>query len=385
MLDYNKRIDATKERVTVEELIKYLKTLNKDAKISVLGDPQFYIHVEQDGSEVIFDDSPLEDEYPMSYSMSDYLKRNKSEEKSKKEEREERKKELNRAYGRAVMGWEDENDMEEMANLFVEYINAPNDKKVLYTDKIKELYMKVNRMSKKKADKLMLRILEKDEEETIAKKAKEKYEENIKAQTEIPVDENKQEIQSAGPYMEAYLEHLHFTKKGPDDLKEMLTGKINLDTFKEAYVGIGDCRNLFEAKMYKHLNRIVAITSPELLCIALVVKHRGQLKVIPQCPNNKPPYLQEDKVLSINGINFLVNNTIHSMSPDRFVIIDIFKLSKLAKMVIPDAIEYLMKRKEYDAKNDEEANRVKSAYSLIITNSKGKYGPLAPLALPVKN
>ena len=61
----------------------------------------------------------------MSYSMSDYLKRNKSEEKSKKEEGE---KEPN---GKAAMEWEDENDMEEMANLFVEYINAPNDKKVL--------------------------------------------------------------------------------------------------------------------------------------------------------------------------------------------------------------------------------------------------------------
>lgn len=300
MLDYNKRIDASQgqKRITVKDLIEYLKTLNKDAKISVLGDPCFYIHVEQDGSEVIFDDSPLEDEYPMSYSMSDYLERNKAEEKSKKEA----------------------NDL---------------------------------------------------------------YEKSIKAQAEIPVDENKQEIQSAGPYMEAYLKR-HFTKKAPDDLKEMLTGKVNLDTFKEAYIGIGDCRVLFEAKMHEHLNRIVVIASPELLCIALVVKHRGRLKVIPQCSNN-PSYLQEDKILSINGINFLVNNTIHSMTSDRFVIIDIFKLSELAKMVIPDAIEYLMNRKEYDAKNDDEATRVKTAYNFIIMNSKGKYGPLVPLVLPVKN
>jgi len=300
MLDYNKRIDASQgqKRITVKDLIEYLKTLNKDAKISVLGDPCFYIHVEQDGSEVIFDDSPLEDEYPMSYSMSDYLERNKAEEKSKKEA----------------------NDL---------------------------------------------------------------YEKSIKAQAEIPVDENKQEIQSAGPYMEAYLKR-HFTKKASDDLKEMLTGKVNLDTFKEAYIGIGDCRVLFEAKMHEHLNRIVVIASPELLCIALVVKHRGRLKVIPQCSNN-PSYLQEDKILSINGINFLVNNTIHSMTSDRFVIIDIFKLSELAKMVIPDAIEYLMNRKEYDAKNDDEATRVKTAYNFIIMNSKGKYGPLVPLVLPVKN
>lgn len=300
MLDYNKRIDASQgqKRITVKDLIEYLKTLNKDAKISVLGDPCFYIHVEQDGSEVIFDDSPLEDEYPMSYSMSDYLERNKAEEKSKKEA----------------------NDL---------------------------------------------------------------YEKSIKAQAEIPVDENKQEIQSAGPYMEAYLKR-HFTKKASDDLKEMLTGKVNLDTFKEAYIGIGDCRVLFESKMYEHLNRIVVIASPELLCIALVVKHRGRLKVIPQCSNN-PSYLQEDKILSINGINFLVNNTIHSMTSDRFVIIDIFKLSELAKMVIPDAIEYLMNRKEYDAKNDDEATRVKTAYNFIIMNSKGKYGPLVPLVLPVKN
>lgn len=295
MLDYNKRIDASqdKKRITVENLIEYLKTLNKDAKISVLGDPCFYIHVEQDGSEVIFDDSPLENEYPMSYSMSDYLERNKAEEKSKKEA----------------------NDL---------------------------------------------------------------YEKSIKAQAEIPADENKQEIQIAAPYMEAYLKYRHFTKKGPD-LKEMLTGKVNLDTFKEAYIGIGDHRSSFEAKMYEHLNRIVAIASPELFCIALVIKHKGQLKVIPQSSNNIPSYLQEDKILTINGINFPVNDTIQSITSDRFVIIDIFKLSELAKIIIPDAIEYLMNRKEYDAKNDDEAIRVKTAYEFIILNYK------IPLVLPVNN
>lgn len=301
MLDYNKRIDASQDqkRITVENLIEYLKTLNKDAKISVLGDPCFYIHVEQDGSEVIFDDSDLEDEYPMSYSMSDYLERNKAEEKSKKEA----------------------NDL---------------------------------------------------------------YEKSIKAQAEIPADENKQEIQIAAPYMEAYLKYRHFTKKGPE-LKEMPTEKVNPDTFKEAYIGIGDCRVLFESKMYEHLNRIVAIASPELFCIALVIKHKGQLKVIPQSSNNIPSYLQEDKILSINGINFPVNGTIQSITSDRFVIIDIFKLSELAKIAIPDAIEYLMNRKEYDAKNDDEAIRVKATYELIMMNSKGKYGPLVPLVLPVKN
>lgn len=302
MLDYNKRIDASQgqKRITVENLIEYLKTLNKDAKISVLGDPCFYIHVEQDGSEVIFDDSPLEDEYPMSCSMSDYLERNKAEKKSKKEA----------------------NDL---------------------------------------------------------------YEKSIKAQTEIPVD--KQEIQSAAPYMEMepFLQHLHYSKKDSDVLKEMLIGKVNLDTFTEAYIGIGDHRSYFEAKMYEHLNRIVAIASPELFCIALVIKHKGQLKVIPQSSNNIPSYLQEDKILTINGINFPVNGTI-SITSDRFVIIDIFKLSKLARITIPDAIEYLKKRKEYDAKNDGEAIRVKTAYEFIM-KSKGKYGPLVlvPLVLPVKN
>lgn len=302
MLDYNKRIDASQgqKRITVENLIEYLKTLNKDAKISVLGDPCFYIHVEQDGSEVIFDDSPLEDEYPMSCSMSDYLERNKAEEKSKKEA----------------------NDL---------------------------------------------------------------YEKSTKAQTEIPVD--KQEIQSAAPYMEMepFLQHLHYSKKDSDVLKEMLIGKVNLDTFTEAYIGIGDHRSSFEAKMYEHLNRIVAIASPELFCIALVIKHKGQLKVIPQSSNNIPSYLQEDKILTINGINFPVNDTIQSITSDRFVIIDIFKLSKLAKIAIPDAIEYLMNRKEYDAKNDDEAIRVKATYELIMMNSKSKYGPLLPLVLPVKN
>ena len=329
MFDYNKRIDATKERVTVEELIKYLKTLNKDAKISVLGDPCFYIHVEQDGSEVIFDDSPLEDEYPMDCSMSNYLERNKEDEKSRGKEREERKKELNRAYGRAVMGWQDED---------------------------------------------------------ISKTAKEKYEENIKAQTEIPVNETgKQELQSAGPYMEAFLQDLYYTRKGPDNFKEMLAGKTNPDTFKEAYAAIGDCRNQFEAMMHGHLNRIVAIATPEYLVIALVTTHKGKLVVIPQCPNNKPVYLQEQRVLNINGINFQANNVIKSLYPERLAVTDIFKLSRLAEMVIPNAIEYVMKREEYDARDDKEAKKIKDAYKLISENYNSKFGPLVPLVIPVKH
>ena len=320
MLDYNKRIDVTEERVTVKDLIKYLKTLDKDAKISVLGDPCFYIHVEQDGSEVIFDDSPLEDEYPMSYSMSDYLERNKSEEKSKKEEREERKKTLNRVYGASVM-----------------------------------------------------------------KEANDLYEKSIKAQTEIPVDEDKQEIQSAGTYMEAFLQHLHYSKKGPDDLKEMLTGKVNLDTFKEAYVGIGDSKNRFEEMMHNHLNRIVTIATPVHFVIALVTTRKGKLVVIPQCPNNESAYLQEQKVLNINGINFKVNCTVESLSPERLVVTDIFKLSRLAEMVIPDAIEYCMKQKEYDARDDEEAKKMKAAYRIISENFNSRFGPLVPLAIPVKH
>lgn len=389
MFDYNKRIDASQgqERITVENLIEYLKTLNKDAKISVLGDPCFYIHVEQDGSEVIFDDSPLEDEYPMDNSMSNYLERNKEDKKSKRKEREERKKELNRAYGKAVMKWEDENDeedMEEMVNLFVEFINAPSDKKVLYIDKIKELYMKVDKMDRKTADKLILRILKKDEEET-AKKAKEKYEENIKAQTEIPVNEaDNQELRNAGPHLEAFLQHLHYSKKGPDNFKEMLTGKINPDTFKEA-VGIGDCRNSFEAMMHSHLNRIVAIATPEYLVIALVTTHKGKLVVIPQCPNNKPVYLQEQRVLNINGINFQVNTILKSLYPERLAVTDIFKLSRLAEMVIPDAIEYVMKREDYDARYDKEAKKIKDAYKLISENYNSKFGPLVPLVIPVKH
>lgn len=327
MLDYNKRIDATEERVTVKDLIKYLKTLNKDAKISVLGDPQFYIHVEQDGSEVIFDDSALEDEYPMGHSMSNYLERNKAEEKSKRKEREERKKTLNRAYG--------------------EYVK-------------KEL-------------------------DAMSKEANDLYAESIKAQTEIPVDEDKQELQSAGPYMEAFLQDLHYTKKGPNDLKEMLTGKVNPETFKEAYVGIGDCRNTFEAMMHSHLNRIVTIATPVHLVIALVTTHKGKLVVIPQCPNNTPVYLQVQQVLNINGINFQVNDLIKSLSPERLVVTDIFKLSRLAEMAIPNAIEYCMKQKEYDARDDEEAKKMKDAYRIISENYNSRFGALVPLAIPVKH
>lgn len=49
--------------INVEELIEALKEYPKDASVTVLGDPCFYIHGESDGSTIIFDDSTLEDDY----------------------------------------------------------------------------------------------------------------------------------------------------------------------------------------------------------------------------------------------------------------------------------------------------------------------------------
>lgn len=58
MFDPKKR--KFSDNLTVEELCDYLlKNANKDAKVTVLGDPMVYIHIEEDGSEVCLDDSSL--------------------------------------------------------------------------------------------------------------------------------------------------------------------------------------------------------------------------------------------------------------------------------------------------------------------------------------
>jgi hypothetical protein len=49
---------------TVNQLIAYLSTLNPFAEVTILGDPDLYVHVEQDGSTVVLDDNSMEDQYP---------------------------------------------------------------------------------------------------------------------------------------------------------------------------------------------------------------------------------------------------------------------------------------------------------------------------------
>lgn len=49
--------------ITVEELIEVLKEYPKDALVTVLGSPSVYIHGENDGSTIIFDDNDLAEEY----------------------------------------------------------------------------------------------------------------------------------------------------------------------------------------------------------------------------------------------------------------------------------------------------------------------------------
>lgn len=51
------------EGATVIEVIEALMKLPPNAKFTCLGDPRFYIHGEEDGSEVWIDDSPMDDLY----------------------------------------------------------------------------------------------------------------------------------------------------------------------------------------------------------------------------------------------------------------------------------------------------------------------------------
>ena len=51
------------EGATVIEVIGALKQLPPKAKFTCLGDPRFYIHGEEDGSEVWIDDNPMDDLY----------------------------------------------------------------------------------------------------------------------------------------------------------------------------------------------------------------------------------------------------------------------------------------------------------------------------------
>lgn len=62
MFSENYRREFT-EPPTVEELIEILGEYPPTAKVSVLGDPMFYIHGESDGSLIVFDDASMDDEY----------------------------------------------------------------------------------------------------------------------------------------------------------------------------------------------------------------------------------------------------------------------------------------------------------------------------------
>jgi hypothetical protein len=60
MLDINKRKKF--HNATVNDIISYLSELNHTATVTVLGNPDMYIHVDDEGS-VIFDNCDLEYEY----------------------------------------------------------------------------------------------------------------------------------------------------------------------------------------------------------------------------------------------------------------------------------------------------------------------------------
>ena len=61
MFDINKRVEC--KDLTVGQLKKILETVSDDAKVFVLGDNYAYIHFEEDGSVISFDDNSLDDEY----------------------------------------------------------------------------------------------------------------------------------------------------------------------------------------------------------------------------------------------------------------------------------------------------------------------------------
>ncbi len=61
MYDKNKRV--VKENITVNELCNILSALPARAKISICGDSNCYIHVEQDGSLINLDNEDLEECY----------------------------------------------------------------------------------------------------------------------------------------------------------------------------------------------------------------------------------------------------------------------------------------------------------------------------------
>ena len=71
MYDINKRIEC--RNLTVDELIKKLKTLNKDARVLFNGDQYGYLHIEYDNSIISFDDSSLDDLYEHNERIIDKL------------------------------------------------------------------------------------------------------------------------------------------------------------------------------------------------------------------------------------------------------------------------------------------------------------------------
>lgn len=63
MFDAKKRKSFCSQDTTVEDLIEALKGYDPKATIGVDGDCYFYIHVEEDGSNVSIDSSSLDEEY----------------------------------------------------------------------------------------------------------------------------------------------------------------------------------------------------------------------------------------------------------------------------------------------------------------------------------
>lgn len=60
MFDPKKR--RYSNNLTVEELCNYLlENATKDARVTILGDPMVYIHIEEDGAVVCLDDNSLSD------------------------------------------------------------------------------------------------------------------------------------------------------------------------------------------------------------------------------------------------------------------------------------------------------------------------------------
>lgn len=71
MFDINKKRQFNKP--TVREVIQELEKLNPEADLCVIGDDQFFLHVEEDGTVASFDTEEMNDEYNETLCLEELL------------------------------------------------------------------------------------------------------------------------------------------------------------------------------------------------------------------------------------------------------------------------------------------------------------------------